>query len=457
MSEKAKFSSKLGVIAATVGSAVGLGTVWRFPAEAQSNGGGAFLLVYVLCVLIIGIPVMLAEFSLGRGAQSDAVGVFEKLAPRTRWPLVGWGAIIAAYLVLTFYMVVGGWTVEYLWHSLSGGLFDHVDAADMHGMNVGFKAKMEQYICGDAGPLVCTCVMVAANIAVLMMGVQKGIEKLSNILMPLLFVLLLVFAVVAMTFSNAAEGLAYFFTPDFSKITTDVFLSALGQAFFSLSLGMGILVTYGAYYPQTVNLSRTSGIVSSLVVFVAIMMGVIIFPSVMSFGVDLGEVRGTTLVFVTLPEVFMQMPCPALWAVLFFTLLLVGALTSTISLAEVGISFIEDRYKRGRTAATMIVMLPLFVLSGLVSLSFGPLSGWTVAGLNLFDLLDNVTTNIMLPLVAIFTCVFMGWFAPNGFFKGELTNNGTVARRLYPVVLFIVRWLAPVCILFVFLSTFIDL
>ncbi|MBD5311473.1 MAG: sodium-dependent transporter [Bacteroides sp.] len=456
MSEKAKFTSRMGVIAATVGSAVGLGTIWRFPAEAQSNGGGAFLLVYVICVLAIGVPVMLAEFALGRGGQSDAVGVFRRLVPGSHWQYAGWMAILASYLILMFYMVVAGWTLQYLWQSVTGELFSGLDTGNLVGAENYFHEKMNMYISSDSRPLIDTFIMIVLNMGVLILGVQKGIEKLSNILMPLLFVLLLILASVALTFPKASEGLAYFFTPDFFKITGGVVLNALGQAFFSLSLGMGILITYGAYYPNTVNLARTSTIVSSLVVVVALLMGVIIFPAVMSFGVDATQVRGTTLVFVTLPEVFMQLPGSRLWAIIFFTLLMVAALTSTISIAEVTISYIEDRWRRSRIAACMIVMLPMFVFGGLCSLSFGSLADFKILGMNLFDFLDNLTTNILLPLVAIMICVFMGWYAPKGLFRGQITNDGTVSQRIYPAILFVVRFIAPVSVLFILLSTFIK-
>lgn len=453
MAAKTKFSSKIGVIAATAGSAVGLGTIWRFPAEVEENGGAAFLLLYIICMFALGIPVMLAEFSLGRGGQSDAVGVFRKLARAKGWQTAGWLAIFSSYLIMAFYMVVEGWTIEYLWESITGGLFDGIDAssADMAGR---FNGKMQQYICSDIRPLVATWVGVVLNIGILIAGVQKGIERLSNIMMPVLFGLLLLFAFVALGFDNSIQGLEYFLKPDFSKITPSIVLSALGQTFFSLSLGMGILITYGAYYPKSVNLTQTSVTVCGMVVLVALLMGFIVFPSVASFGLDLTQVRGTALVFVTLPEVFMQLPATQLWSILFFLLLLVAALTSTVSTGEVAISFVEDRFQFSRRKATLAVLLPLFLFSGICSLSFGSLGGIRILGMNIFDFLDNLATNIMLPIVAIASCIFMGWFAPKGFFRSQVTNNGMVMERIYPTVLFIVRFIAPVLILLIFISNF---
>lgn len=460
MSEKIQFGSKIGLIAATVGSAVGLGNVWRFPAEAQSNGGAAFLLLYIGCVFVLGIPVMLAEFSLGRGCRSDAVGVFKRLAPGTGWWVVGGIAILASYLILSFYMVVAGWTLEYLWQSITGNLFEPVAGVAGHSgteaLDIQFGTRMRGYIVDDIRPLVMTFVMLGINLSVLLMGVQKGIEKISNILMPLLFLLLLIFAAVALTLPAAGEGLAYFFAPDFSKITPKVFINAMGQAFFSLSLGMGILVTYASYFPKDTRLTRTAITVSMLDLLVAVLMGVIIFPAVKSFGLTGHELEGATLVFVTLPEVFAQMPATQLWSILFFLLLLVAALTSTISLAEVSVAFLESRFGIRRKPACVAVILPLFVLSALCSLSQGSHEWLVIGGRTLFDLLDMGATNIMLPVVAISTCVYVGWFAPRDYLKRELTNGGELRARGYKAVLWVVRVLAPVMIAVILLANFIN-
>ena len=456
MSEKVKFTTRIGLIAATVGSAVGLGNVWRFPAETQANGGAAFLLVYIACVFLFGIPVMLAEFSLGRGTQTDSVGVFRKLTPGKKWWLVGAMAILASYLILSFYMVVSGWTFEYMWQSITGYLYEPVaglsGVSGLEALDVQFNAKMQEFIVQDARPLVMTYVMIIINLVVLLMGVQKGIEKMSNILMPLLFVLLLVFGGVALTFPKAAEGIEFFLNPDFSKITPSVVVRALGQAFFSLSLGMGILITYSSYYPKTTNLARTAITVSLLDMSVAVMMGMIIFPAVMSFGLEGQSMSGATLVFVTLPEVFAQMPGTQLWSILFFLLLVVAALTSTISLAEVAIAFLQDNFRMRRATACFVVVLPLFVLRTLCSLSQGSFGWFKIAGMNLFDFLDNTATNIMLPIVAIFTCIYVGWVIPRGYFKDEVTNHGNIKSRLFPLFYMIVRYVAPVLIAFILLS-----
>lgn len=444
MSAKSQFGSKIGLIAATVGSAIGLGNVWRFPGETQANGGAAFLLLYILCVLCLGIPVMLAEFSLGRAGRSDAIGAFRKLSPRSPWWIVGLIGVIASYLILCYYMVVAGWTLEYLVESIGGGLYSGIDADNNAALRDAFNARMDIYVASDLRPLLYTFALIGMNIAVLLGGVQKGIEKLSNILMPVLFVILLVIVCVTLSLPNAADGVRYFLSPDFGKITPATVINALGQAFFSLSLGMGILITFASYYHDNTNLTRTSAIVSLLSLLVALLMGLIIFPAVTSFGLDKEPLEGATLVFVTLPQVFARLPL--LWSSLFFLLLLVAALTSTVSLAEVSIAMVHDRLSMSRRKAVAIVMSPLFVLSALCSLSFGSLSGFKIFGLTIFGLLDTLTTDILLPAVSIGVCIYVGWFAPRNMLRDELTNYGAIRSPWSPAVRAIIRYAAPLLI-----------
>lgn len=445
------FSSKLGLIAATVGSAVGLGNIWRFPAEAQAGGGAAFLLLYIVCVFILGIPVMLAEFSLGRAGGTDAIGAFTAVAPRRNgWKIVGALSVLTAFLISIFYMVVTGWTLEYLYESITGGLYTPEN--DLQPGAELFRLKMQTYIATGYHPLLFTLAVVLLNLAILLGGVKKGIERLSNILMPMLFLLLIIFCGVALSLPAAGEGLRFFFSPDFSKVTPGVILSALGQAFFSLSLGMGILITYASYYPPQTRLARTATTVSILDMLVAVMMGIIIFPSVTSFGLADHGTAGTALVFVTLPEVFMRLPLTGLWASLFFLLLSIAALTSTVSIAEVTVRCLQDRMGLSRRKACLAVMLPLLVLSGVCSLSMGPLAHLTVTGRNMFDFLDFLTAEFMLPVAAIGVCLFVGWVAPRSLLRNQLTNNGSLKSRMVGVSLFIIRYLAPILIALVLIS-----
>lgn len=450
MSTKTEFASKIGLIAATVGSAVGLGNIWRFPAEAQAGGGSAFLLLYVLCVLLLGVPVMLAEFFLGRGTKSDSIGAFRKLTPGSKWWTVGSAAVLASYLILCFYTVVEGWTLEYLYESITGGLFDGLGSSDTEESRLFFGARMEEYVQSDLRPLIFVAVAIAVNMGVLLGGVQKGIERLSNILMPVLFIILAVLMGVSLTLPGASEGVAYFLKPDFSKITPEVVFNALGQAFFSLSLGMGILITYSSYYPKDTRLARTSVIVALLSLLVAVMVGLVIFPAVKSFGLDNQPLQGATLVFVTLPEIFARLPLPQLWSALFFILLAVAAITSCISIAEVSVATLQDRCKMSRVKAVMCVMLPLTVLSALPSLSFGSLEWLKIFGMTIFDFLDNFSTNILLPLVSLGVCLYVGWALPSGFLRDELTNKGSYHSPLNTLSAVIIRYLAPVLIILVF-------
>lgn len=452
---KAKFSSRIGLIAATVGSAVGLGNIWRFPAETQTNGGAAFLLLYIVCVFLLGIPLMLAEFSLGRASGTDSVTAFSRLRPNSKWWLTGVLGMISSYFILCFYIVVAGWTVEYFFQSLTGDLFNGISAhASVESSNSFFTTKMEKYINSDFPPLIFTYLMIIINLGVLIGGVKKGIERISMWLMPLLFLLLLTFCIISLSFPNSAEGVRFFLTPDFSKITPHALVNALGQAFFSLSLGMGTLITYGAYFPKKTKLTQTAFTVSMLDLLVAVLTGLIIFPAVSSFGLSGEDLRGSTLVFVTLPEVFAQMPAPSLWAALFFLLLMVAALTSTVSMAEVTISFVEERWKRSRRVACLIVIFPLFILSTLCSLSFGSLKDWTICGMTIFNFLDNITANYMLPIGALLISIFAGWIMPRDFMRNELRPVGAPARTIYTIIGNGVRWIVPGLILIVLISSF---
>ena len=394
---------------------------------------------------------MLAEFSIGRAGKSDAIGSMKSLGAGKGWRSFGGLSIMAAYLILSFYMVVVGWTVEYLWESITGELYANVGP----DMKSTFAGHMKEYISDTWTPMVATVIMIVINIGVLLGGVQKGIERLSNWLMPVLFVLLVVFCIRALSFEKALEGYTFFLRPDWSVVTSGTFISALGQAFFSLSLGMGVLVTYSSYFPGDTNLTKTAVTVSLLDLLVAVMMGLIIFPAVMSFGLNGEGIEGATLVFVTLPEVFMQMHGTQIWSILFFLLLAVAALTSTISVAEGAVACIRDRFKVSRLKAVLIVMLPLFVISPICSLSQGALSGVTIFGLSIFNFLDTLATNVLLPVVSIGLCIWLGWFAPKGLLSDQLSNAGSLKTRLALPIRFIIRWIAPLLILTVFICGFL--
>ena len=454
------FASKIGVIAATVGSAVGLGNIWRFPSVVQSSGGSAFLLVYLGYVLLLGIPVMLAEFSLGRAGRSDAVGSFMNLTPGKKWWIIGSMGLLASYLILPYYMVVAGWSVEYLYQSITGGLFNGIDvSAGTTANSAVFTQQMNGLISSPTKPVIWTYVMILINLYILIKGVQKGIEKLSNVLMPVLFLLLIVFCCISLSLPGAIDGVIFFLKPDFSKITSSVIISALGQAFFSLSLGMGILVTYASYFPKSTMMTRTAVTVSVCDFLVAVLMGLIIFPAVASFGLSDNPdgLSGTTLVFVTLPGIFTQMSGSQLWAILFFLLLFIATVTSTVSIAEVSIAFLRDRFKLRRTTACLVILLPLFVTSAICSLSLGAVPSLQIAGLSVFNFLDSITTNLILPISAIGICFYVGWVLHRDFISDELTNYGSFNSWAAPCVQFLVKYICPILIAAILVSQLINL
>lgn len=433
---RTEFSSKLGVIAATVGSAVGLGNIWRFPYEAGTHGGGAFLLCYIFFVFVIGVPVICAEFTMGRASRLGIPGAYRCGQNSRKMDVIGYCGILAAILILGFYSVVAGWTFEYIIESVTGA-FKESTSAERH-------LHFEDFISGwrAVGWTVC---FLLINAIVSVGGVQKGIERVSNILMPVLFVILLAFCINSAFLPGFNEGVSFLFHPDFSKLTPDVILSALGQAFFSLSLGMGCLVTYSSYFSDRTPLVKTAAQIAVLDTLVAILAGLIIFPAVFSFGMSPAE--GPTLVFEVLPGIFNLLPGGMIWSTLFFLLLAVASLTSIISVSEIVVSFLSDEFHISRIKATLVVTVITLITSTLCSLSFGPLR-W----LNLFNIFDYVSSNILMTLGGIGVCIFVGWIMRPADALEELHNKAGVPLCLYRSIMFIIRYLAPVCISIVFIA-----
>lgn len=443
MAHNKKFNTRLGVIAATVGSAVGLGNIWRFPYECGQHGGGAFLLAYIVFAVAIGIPVICAEFVIGRSTGKNVAGAFKALRAAPLWRSVGWLGIFTSFLIMGFYSVVAGWCMDYIWQSLTGFGGVATEAA--------FHERFDEFSSDVWRPLGWTALFLVANFWVISRGVQKGIERISSVLMPLLFIILAVFCVYALTLPAAAEGLEFLLKPDFSQLTPDVLLSALGQAFFSLSVGMGVLITYASYFNRQTPLVRTATVTTALDTLVAVMAGVIIFPACFSFGE--APAAGPRLVFEVLPTVFMSMPLGRLWGALFFILLFVASLTSTLSLTEVTVAYFEGEHKMGRGKATAIDASGVGVMAALSSLSFGPLAGMTVCGLTFFNLLDFVSSNILMPLGGMLLAVYAGWVLDRSIIRHQLTPEGVRRVPAYvPLVVFSLKYLAPVAILAIFVT-----
>lgn len=438
---RTRFATRLGVIATTVGSAVGLGNIWRFPYEAGVHGGGAFLLIDLFFVFAIGVPVICAEFIIGRHTGANIRGAFRALAPGKAWGAVSYIGIVASVLILSFYSVVAGWTMEYIVRSVNG--FGGVTTPD------GLHEQFDAYSSSDLGPVLWTVVFLAVNYMILARGVQKGIERMSNVLMPLLFAILLIFMVNSLTMPGASDGLRFLFQPDFSKITPSVVLGAMGQAFFSLSLGLGCLITYSSYFKRDTPLLRTSVITAVLDTTVALLAGVIIFPAVFTFGQE--PAAGPKLVFEVLPSIFAGMGGGMAWSTLFFILLFLASITSTISMAEITIAYLAEEFGMSRRAATALTIGIAVVLGSLCALSFGSLSGLKIFGMTLFSLFDYASSNVLLPIGGMVISLFAGHVLDRSVVRGELlSGQGRISVTGAKAVIFCLRWIAPLCIGLVF-------
>lgn len=441
MSERAQFATKMGVIATSVGSAVGLGNIWRFPYEAGVHGGGAFILIYILCVLLLGIPVIIAEFVIGRSTHKNANSAIKLLAPGSKFRYVSYIGIIASVMILSFYSVVAGWILEYLFQSIIGNLNGHTsqEYSEMFNSLTGSPWRS----------VLWTTLFLGANFFILRKGVQKGIERISNLLMPILFLLLLLFCVNSLLLPNAQKGIEFMFRPDFTQISPSMIVGAMGQAFFSLSLGLTCLLTYASYFNDKTPLVKSATIIAILDTFVAILAGIIIFPAVFSFGAE--PTAGPKLVFEILPNIFQQMPGGYLWSIAFFILLFFASITSTISMSEIFITFCTEEYRMSRKKATRINIAIALVLGTLCALSFNSLSHITLFDKTVFDLFDYISSNIMLPAGGFILAVFVGWVMNKNIVKKQLTNNGELNVRTMRPILFCIKYVAPIAIVLIFL------
>ncbi|WP_350456564.1 sodium-dependent transporter [Macellibacteroides fermentans] len=439
---RATFGSKLGVIMATVGCAVGLGNIWRFPYMIGQNGGAAFLAIYIICIILLGLPVMLSEFFIGRYTRKNAAGAFKVLAPGTKWSLIGYNGVLASFLILGFYSVVAGWTLEYIIQAVTGSLSDKAPEV--------FAQDFKLFSTEIFRPILWTVTFIGLTHFIVVSGVKEGIERTSKVMMPILFLILLALCIRSVTLPNASEGLYFLFKPDFSKITSAVVLSAMGQAFFSLSIGMGCLITYSSYFSKDTKMQITALQVTILDTLVAVMAGIMIFPAVFSFGI--APTAGPELVFITLPNVFQQLPMGAIWSLVFFLLLALAALTSTISLHEVATAYVHEEYQITRTKAAWFVSGGVMVLGIISSLSIGIWKEYTLFGLTFFDLLDYLTAKIMLPFGGMLICIYLGNRVDRKILKEELTNKGTVPFYFFNTYAFFMKYIAPIAIGMIFLN-----
>ena len=440
---RAQFSTRLGVIATTVGSAVGLGNIWRFPYEAGTHGGGAFLITYLCFIFAFGIPILCAEFMIGRGTHSNIFGAFRQLRSSGKWHWVGYIGIVASIMILSFYSVVAGWTLEYLYQSITGALNLNSQEA--------YHAQFQQFSTHPWRPLLWTILFLIVNFVIVIRGVQKGIERMSNIMMPILFLILIIFCINSLLMPGAKEGLEFLFSPDFSKIDSSVMVSAMGQAFFSLSLGLGTMMTYASYFSKETHIVKSATITACLDTTVAILSGVIIFPAVFTFGVS--PTQGPALVFEVLPNIFNQLPGGTIWSILFFFLLFIASLSSTISMSEVSIAYFTEEKKMSRNKATILNTAIALIFGTLCALSFNCLDNITIAGMTIFSIFDYVSSNILLPAGGMFISFFAGWLLNRSFIHDQLTNNGSVKVRVTKAIIFSLKYVAPTGIILVFLSS----
>lgn len=447
--ERAKFGSKLGVILATAGSAVGLGNVWRFPYLAGENGGAAFMLLYIGCVLLLGLPCMVAEFIVGRRAQANAARAFRSLGGRTPMAWVGYMGVLTGTLITGYYAVVSGWCLEYVYASAAG----HFAGAGPEQISNYFT----EFESDPVKPIVWMILLFLATHWVIVHGVRDGIERASKLMMPSLFILLLIVMVASCLLPGASAGMEFLFKPDFSKVTGGVFLSALGQAFYSLSLGMGCMCTYASYFSRQTRLGNSAMQIGVIVIIVAVLSGLMIFPAAFSVGIKPDS--GPSLIFITLPNVFREafLFAPALGyvvAILFYLLLTLAALTSLISLHEVSTAFFhEELHITRRRAATIVTSIGI-VLGAFCSLSLGGWDWLQVFGRPLFEVCDFITGQVLMPLGGLIICLLVGWYLPHKLVRDEFTNWGTLRGRYLGLFVLCVKYVCPIGIILIFLNQF---
>lgn len=448
MTERTTFGSKLGLILASAGSAVGLGNIWRFPTETGENGGSAFILLYFLCVVLFGLPVMISEFMIGRSARASVGRAYGLLAPGSRlWKWFGPFQVLIPFLILCYYNVVAGWTLYYFYEALIGTLGTTPDDR--------FSTLFTSFTADPFAPVLCLLLFMGMTHYVVAQGVSKGIERFSKIMMPGLFLLLLILVGCSLTMPGTSQALHFLFTPDFSKITASTVLSAMGQAFFSLSIGMGILTTYASYFREDTDLGKSALTIAGFDTGVSVLAGLVIFPAVFSAGTQPDE--GPSLIFIALPGIFRHAFGELTWlsyifSLFFYALLILATLTSTISIHEAVTSYLSEATRWSRRKAATLISVLCSLLGIFCVLSFGLLKEYTLGGMTVFDLFDYVTAKWMLPVSGFFIAVFAGRRLSKRVWWTQMTNAGTRKFPFFPLFIFAIRWVCPLGILLIFLN-----
>lgn len=442
--QRENWGSRLGFIMAAAGSAVGLGNIWRFPYTAGENGGGAFILIYLAFVFVIGLSVMIAEFSVGRSTNLAAVGAFKKYS--SNWTFVGVLGVLSSFFIMGFYPVVGGWALAYIVKSFTG-LMNSAEA---------IPEIFNAFIGNPIEPLAWMLVFLALNVGIVVKGVSGGIEKAGKVLMPLLFGLLVLLSIRSVSLPGAGAGLDFLLKPDFSKVTGETYLAALGQAFFSLSLGMGAMVTYGSYLSRSENLPQNAFIVTTLDTLVALLAGLAIFPALFAFGLE--PAAGPGLVFVVVPTIFAEMGgLGTIFSALFFIALAVAALTSSVSLLETVTAYFIDQRGMSRKKAVYLMGAAMVVTNILASLSLGVMSGVTIFGAGFFDFFDILTDKIFLAIGGMLVSLFAGWVMKKDVLEKELTNGGEEKFGLFNFWFILVKYVNPIAIFFVAIAGIVSI
>lgn len=440
--QRGAFSSNFGTMMAVVGSAVGLGNIWRFPYLAGANGGAAFLLLYLFLILLVGLPLILSEFVIGRATHRGAVGSFKQLAPRSKWYLVGYMGVVAGFCILGFYSVIAGWSVRFLYDSIInanvGLSHDEIAASFNAFKNTGWQ------------PILLSAGFLALTAFVVLKGVEKGVERWNKILMPLLIFILLLLCINSFTLDGFGAGMSFLFKPDFSKITANTVLDALGQVFFTLSLGMGVMITYSSYVVKPENMLRSKGIVTMIDTSIAIISGIAIFPAVFTFGIS--PTQGPDLIFLTLPNVFGQMAGGQYVGILFFLLITIAALTSMVSIFEMMTNYMMEELKMTRRRAVLWLLITLCLVAALCAQSQVEGSRLMIGDYNVFDFLDMLSSNYLMTIGGLLIVIFAGWHISEKRLRKVFTTNGMYNNRIFPVFRFVIRYVSPIAVAIIFLS-----
>ena len=438
MSSRDQFASKIGFILAAAGSAIGLGAIWKFPYMAGTNGGSVFILLFILCTVVIGLPILIAEFMIGRRGQLDPINSFKTQAPGKPWYMVGWLGLVACGIILSFYSVVGGWILSYLFRAVS---------LKLTGQGLDFAALFNDIIANPVEVLIAQGAFMLLTLLIVQAGIKSGIEVASKWMMPLLFIFFILLFIRSVTLDGAMEGIKFMFVPDWSYLNAETLLLALGQAFFSLSVGVSAMITYSSYLAPKENIVSSAGNVAVMNIFISILAGLVIFPAVFALGYS--PEQGPGLVFIMIPAVFEQLPMGGLFLIIFFILLLFATVTSAIALLEVVVSIGIGKKTAGRRRASWIFAALIFLLGIPSALSYGVMSDFTIMGKNFFDFADYITSSILMPIGALFISLFAGFHYSKKISQQELNSSPII----FNIWLMIVRYLAPVAILIILIRS----